>query len=54
MYIFALQQFKVVRCFYFYICVDVIGFLTGISTAREYIKDGKITKICMLELNDAR
>lgn len=33
--------------------VDVIGFLTGISNAREYIKDGKITKICMLELNDA-
>ncbi|PNX69635.1 replication factor A protein [Trifolium pratense] len=32
--------------------VDVIGLLIGLSTNREYLKDGKVTKIIVLELTD--
>ncbi|KAK2375329.1 replication factor A protein [Trifolium repens] len=32
--------------------VDVIGVMTGISTEREYIRDGKVTKIVIIELTD--
>jgi hypothetical protein len=33
---------------------DVIGLMTGISAEREYIRDGKITKMVIVELTDAR
>ncbi|WJX60744.1 hypothetical protein P8452_45916 [Trifolium repens] len=33
--------------------VDVIGLMTGISAEREYIRDGKITKMVIVELTDA-
>jgi hypothetical protein len=32
----------------------VIGLMTGISAEREYIRDGKITKMVVVELIDAR
>ncbi|MCI04794.1 replication factor A protein, partial [Trifolium medium] len=32
--------------------VDVIGLLAGLSTDREYLKDGKVTKIIVLELTN--
>ncbi|KAK2416233.1 replication factor A protein [Trifolium repens] len=32
--------------------VDVIGYLTGLSAEREYIRDGKITKMVVAELTD--
>ncbi|XP_045831134.1 uncharacterized protein LOC123922461 [Trifolium pratense] len=32
--------------------VDVIGLLTGIYAEREYVRDGKITKMVVLELTD--
>ncbi|KAK2426302.1 replication factor A protein [Trifolium repens] len=32
--------------------VDVIGVMTGMSDEREYIKDGKITKMVIIELTD--
>ncbi|MCI05296.1 replication factor A protein, partial [Trifolium medium] len=32
--------------------VDVIGLLAGLSIDREYLKDGKVTKITVLELTD--
>ncbi|PNY06911.1 replication factor A protein [Trifolium pratense] len=33
--------------------VDVIGLLTGIYAEREYVRDGKITKMVVLELTDS-
>ncbi|MCH80240.1 replication factor A protein [Trifolium medium] len=32
--------------------VDVIGLMTGISTEREYVRDGKLTKMVVIELTD--
>lgn len=32
--------------------VDVIGLLSGISFEREYVRDGKMTKIIVIELTD--
>ncbi|KAK2399839.1 replication factor A protein [Trifolium repens] len=32
--------------------VDVIGLMTGISAEREYIRDGKLTKMVIVELTD--
>jgi hypothetical protein len=32
----------------------VIGVVTGMSDEREYIKDGKITKMVIMELTDHR
>ncbi|WJX48939.1 hypothetical protein P8452_35436 [Trifolium repens] len=32
--------------------VDVIGVLTGMSAEREYVRDGKITKMIIVELTD--
>jgi hypothetical protein len=29
--------------------VDVIGLMTGISVEREYIRDGKLTKMVIVE-----
>jgi hypothetical protein len=34
--------------------VDVIGLMTGISVEREYIRDGKLTKMVIVELTDHR
>ncbi|KAK7255524.1 hypothetical protein RIF29_28937 [Crotalaria pallida] len=34
--------------------IDVIGVLSGISTDREYLKDGKVTKMLVLELTNSR
>jgi hypothetical protein len=34
--------------------LDVIGLMTGISAEREYIRDGKITKMVIIELTDHR
>jgi hypothetical protein len=34
--------------------VDVIGFMTGISAEREYVRDGKVTKMIVFELTDDR
>jgi len=34
--------------------VDVIGFMTGISAEREYVRDGKVTKMIVFELTDER
>jgi hypothetical protein len=31
---------------------DVIGLMTGISAEREYIRDGKITKMVIVELTN--
>jgi hypothetical protein len=33
---------------------DVMGFMTGISDEREYVRDGKITKMVVFELTDKR
>jgi len=33
-----------------YFCVDVIDLMTGISTEREYDRDGKVTKMIVFEL----
>jgi len=35
-------------------CVDVVAIMIGISDQREYICDGKITKMILLELTDDR
>ncbi|XP_045810713.1 replication protein A 70 kDa DNA-binding subunit B-like [Trifolium pratense] len=32
--------------------VDVLGIMTGISVEREYIKDGRVTKMIVMELTD--
>ncbi|GAU40429.1 hypothetical protein TSUD_397480 [Trifolium subterraneum] len=32
--------------------VDIIGLLTAISTEREYVRDGKVTKMLVIELTD--
>ncbi|MCI12379.1 replication factor A protein, partial [Trifolium medium] len=32
--------------------VDVIGLMTGISAEKEYVRDGKITKMVVVELTD--
>ncbi|KAK2415843.1 replication protein A 70 kDa DNA-binding subunit C [Trifolium repens] len=32
--------------------VDVIGLMTGISAEREYVRDGKLTKMIIVELTD--
>jgi hypothetical protein len=37
-------------CFF----TDVIGVLTGMSAEREYLRDGKITKMIIVELTDHR
>jgi hypothetical protein len=34
--------------------VDVIGYMTGLSVEREYIRDEKITKMIVAELTDHR
>jgi len=36
------------------IFADVIELMTGISDEREYIRDGKITKMILMELTDER
>jgi hypothetical protein len=33
---------------------DVIGVMTGMSVDREYVRDGKITKMVVVELTDHR
>ncbi|KAK2410313.1 replication protein A 70 kDa DNA-binding subunit B [Trifolium repens] len=33
--------------------VDVMGLVTGISPEREYVRDGKLTKMVVVQLNDA-
>jgi hypothetical protein len=37
-----------------YYLIDVIGLMTGISAEREYVRDGKITKMVVIELTDSR
>ncbi|XP_039689692.1 uncharacterized protein [Medicago truncatula] len=32
--------------------VDVVGLMTGISNEREYIRDGKVTKMVVFQLTD--
>ncbi|PNX55935.1 replication factor A protein, partial [Trifolium pratense] len=32
---------------------DVIGVMTAISAEREYIRDGKVTKMVVIELTDS-
>jgi len=32
--------------------VDVIGLMIGISVEREYVRDGKVTKMIVFELTD--
>ncbi|KEH22092.1 hypothetical protein MTR_7g032985 [Medicago truncatula] len=34
--------------------VDVIGVLSGMSTEREYVRDGKVTRMIVIELTDHR
>jgi len=34
--------------------LDVIGVLSGMSAKREYVRDGKVTKIIVIELTDHR
>jgi hypothetical protein len=34
--------------------VDVVGLMTGISAEREYVRDGKVTKMIVLKLTDDR
>ncbi|MCI22324.1 replication factor A protein, partial [Trifolium medium] len=34
--------------------IDVIGLMSGISNELEYIRDGKVTKMVVLELTDNR
>jgi hypothetical protein len=34
--------------------VDVIGVMTAISAEREYVKDGKVCRMVILELTDDR
>jgi hypothetical protein len=34
--------------------VDVVGLMTDISAEREYVRDGKVTKMIVLELTDDR
>lgn len=36
------------------LCIDVIGLMTGISAEREFVRDGKPTKILVIELTDHR
>ena len=36
--------------YYFFVYVDVIGLLNGISSEREYVRDGKVTKMIVVEL----
>jgi hypothetical protein len=31
-----------------------MGLVTGISPEREYVRDGKLTKMVVVQLNDAR
>jgi DNA polymerase III alpha subunit len=38
--------------FRFVVIVDVIGVLTGISVEREYVREGKMTKMVIIELTD--
>jgi len=33
---------------------DVFGLMTGISAEREYVRDGKVTKMIVFELIDDR
>lgn len=33
---------------------DVMGVMTRISTERQYIRDGKVTKMIVIELTDER
>jgi hypothetical protein len=42
--------------FYFLtlIKIDVIGLITGMSNEREYVRDGKVTNMVVLELTDTR
>lgn len=32
----------------------VIGVLSGMSTEREYVRDGKVTRMIVIELTDHR
>jgi hypothetical protein len=34
--------------------VDVVGLMTGISAEREYVRDGKVSKMIVLELTNDR
>lgn len=34
--------------------LDVIGLIIGMSAGMEYIRDGKITKMIVIELSDER
>jgi hypothetical protein len=53
---FEKNMFKLTH--FFFVCilyfVDVIGLVTGMSDEREYIRDGKITKMVVIELTDER
>jgi hypothetical protein len=33
---------------------DVVGIVTGMSAEKEYVRDGKITKMIIVELTDHR
>jgi len=33
---------------------DVMGVMTGISAERQYVRDGKLTKMIVIELIDQR
>jgi hypothetical protein len=37
-----------------FVFADVIGLVTGMSAEREYVRDGKITKMIIVELTDHR
>jgi hypothetical protein len=45
---------KILIDFNLCICLDVLGLVTGLSEEREYLRDGKITKMVVVELSDDR
>jgi hypothetical protein len=42
------------ECNFFVFVADVIGVMTGISAERQYVRDGKLTKMVVIELTDQR
>jgi len=36
------------------LCIDVIGLMTGISVEKEFVRDGKVTKMLVIEITDQR
>jgi hypothetical protein len=43
-----------ISCFAFILYVDVAAIITGVSGEREYIRDGRVVKMVLLELSDNR